>query len=275
MKTTDEGVVETVLGYYQANGRHDMQWRQPEADGSYNAYKILVSEIMLQQTQVSRVAEKYRAFVETFPTARDLAQASFPEVVALWVGLGYNRRAKYLHEAVRALAEVPEPWSYDVLVAQKGIGPNTAAAILTYAYDAPYVFIETNIRTVIIHHYFSDAEVVSDKEVADVLQRLNEVALARATPRQWYWALMDYGSYLKAVHGNASRKSKSYKVQSKFNGSNRQLRGQIIRLLSAGPQPYDEVERLVNDDRFEDIVHLLTRDRMVKLSHNTLMLYNE
>lgn len=272
---TDTAVVQEVVEYYRSQGRHDMPWRQVEPDGSHNPYKILVSEIMLQQTQVARVIEKYHAFLAAFPTVEHLATARLEQVLMLWVGLGYNRRARYLHEAAKILAKVPEPWTHEDLVVQKGIGPNTAAAVVTYAYDLPQVFIETNVRSVIIHHYFSDQELVSDVQIMAVLQRLNNVAFTVISPREWYWALMDYGTHIKATHGNASRKSKGYKIQSKFDGSRRQIRGKIIRLLTDGRKTYDEAKKLIDDERFDDVLAVLEREKLVKLSNNMLMLYNE
>ncbi len=271
---TDRMIVGEVVAYYDAHGRHDMPWRQPE-DGAFDPYKIMVSEIMLQQTQVARVIPKYQEFLQAFPGVHELAGAPLSEVLKLWVGLGYNRRAKYLHEAAKVLAPKDGPWTYEDLVARKGIGPNTAAAVLVYSYDEPLLFVETNIRTVIIHHFFADRQAVTDVEVLSVLGRVNTVAFARSHPRQWYWALMDYGTYLKASAGNAGRRSSSHAKQSRFEGSNRQVRGRVIRALAMGPTSKRALQKQLLDPRFDTVLDALMREKLVKLSGNVLMLYND
>ena len=245
-----------------------LPWRQPEVDGSFDPYKILVSEIMLQQTQVNRVIPKYQAFLEAFPNVKALAAAPLSAVLALWNGLGYNRRAKYLHEAAKQLAPLSEPWTVDELAACKGIGTNTAAAVVTYAYNQSIPFIETNIRTVFIHHFFKDAEVVSDKELTPLVA----AALEREHSREWYWALMDYGSHLKVTVGNVSRMSKHYARQSKFHGSKRQLRGYILRVLIEKPHTRNELAQTNPDDRLEAVVADLLQEGLVMERYGRLFL---
>lgn len=225
------GELREIIWDYYAKQRRDLPWRQPDADGTYNPYHILVSELMLQQTQVPRVIPKYASFLAAFPTIDDLAEAPLSAVLTQWQGLGYNRRAKYLHEAAKQLATIHTDWSYEQLVACKGIGPNTAAAVSVYTYDTPLLFIETNVRSVLLHHLFPDHDSVRDRELLEALDEL----LDREHPREFYWALMDYGTFLKQTAGNAARRSHHYKKQSTFKGSNRQLRGMIIRKLAAGP----------------------------------------
>ncbi|MEP7205051.1 MAG: A/G-specific adenine glycosylase, partial [Candidatus Saccharibacteria bacterium] len=169
----------------------DMPWRTVTSP-----YFILVSELMLQQTQVERVIPKFTAFMEYFPDVVALASASQAEVLRAWSGLGYNRRAMYLHQAAKKIATdfggvIPPVRSQ--LLELPGVGPSTSAAILAYSFDQPVVFIETNIRTVYFHHYFADATIVHDKELLATVRD----TLDHAHPRQWYWALMDYGNHLK------------------------------------------------------------------------------
>ena len=253
-----------------------MPWRVPDPGGVFNPYKILVSEFMLQQTQVSRVIPKYEQFLRLFPTLNSLAEASFADVVAAWSGLGYNRRAKYLYEAAGALRTATEPWTVELLVAQKGIGPNTAAAVVAYSYDQPVIFLETNIMTVLIYHFFQGREAIPDKHL---LEKLDQVVPwntgVAISPREFYWSLMDYGAYLKATVGNHSRFSDTFTKQARFQGSGRQLRGQIIRLLVGGPRPLKEIVAVVSDERLPDIIAALEREQMVRVQGNTLMLYNK
>lgn len=270
-----------MVEYYAAHARRELPWRVPAADGSFSPYEIMVSELMLQQTQVARVVPKYQAFIARFPDATSLAAAPLSDVLTLWIGLGYNRRVRYLWEAARALAVKPEPWTYDDLVACKGIGPNTAAAIEVYSYNTQRLFIETNIRTVILHHFFADKTEVTDKDILTALERLtpdfsqHPPDTPLGSPRLWYWALMDYGSHLKRTMGNSAARSKAYVKQSRFAGSRRQLRGKILRLLSEQTYTKTELAKVTNDDRFDDVLEILIREKLVMLQDNTLMLYNE
>jgi len=260
-------VQEVVWDYFKQYGR-DMPWRQPEASGSFDPYKIMVSEIMLQQTQVSRVIPKYHAFIERFPTTNSLAQSSLADVLKLWSGLGYNRRAKYLHQAAQQIADKPFPSTMHDLTSLPGIGTNTAAAILNYAYNQPTAFIETNIRTVYIHHYFSDHPgTISDKQLLPLV----EETMDREHPREWFWALMDYGAYLKSTIGNISRNSHHYTKQSSFQGSRRQIRGQIIKLLNQAPQDMASLARHISDERLASVLADLTKEGLIIRNKN---LYN-
>lgn len=215
-----------ILTYYHERGR-TFPWRVTR-----DPYAILVSEIMLQQTQTERVVEKYTQWLRVFPSVSVLAAASFTEVLEQWVGLGYNRRARFLHECAKAIVsehggDIPS----DPAVLQKlpGIGPYTASAVSTFAYNKPNVFIETNIRSVFIFFFFKERTDISDKELLPFI----EASLYTENPRLWYYALMDYGAELKKNVANPNRKSKHYTKQSKFEGSVRQVRGALIRNLMA------------------------------------------
>lgn len=252
--------LETLWDFYAQSGR-DLPWRRPEPDGSFDPYKIMVSELMLQQTQVPRVTPKYRDFLQRFPTAAALAQADLGDVLRAWQGLGYNRRAKFLHEAARLVDKLNYfPDTLEGLVKLPGIGVNTAGAILAYAYNRPAVFIETNVRTVYIHHFFADATDIPDKAVRELLEQ----TLDREAPREFYWALMDYGSHLKATVGNPNMASRHYTKQSKFDGSRRQVRGQIIRMLGAGSRTLPQLREIVADSRLESVLQDLIAEGMVR-----------
>jgi len=220
---------ELIRGHYRAFGR-SMPWRE-----TMDPYRVLVSEVMLQQTQVERVRPKYTAFVEAFPNFESLATAPVAEVLRAWQGLGYNRRALALREAAgRVVAEFGGllPSDPAVLASLPGIGPATAAAIAVYAFDRPEVYVETNIRRVFLHCFFSCRTGVKDAELRPLVER----ALDREHPREWYWALMDYGTWLAKTTPNPNRRSAHHAVQARFEGSRRQLRGRILAaLLEAGP----------------------------------------
>ena len=221
--------VSAVWDFYHATGRHDLPWRK-----TTDPYKIVVSELMLQQTQVSRVLPKYKDFLKQFPSVSSLASAPLGDVLKAWQGLGYNRRAKFLWQAAQAVVNDRKgkwPKTFLELKTLPGIGNYTAGAVMNFAYNSPVPLIETNVRTVYIHHFFRDAENVSDYDLLPLIER----TLDTTNPREWNWALMDYGSHLKATIGNVSKKSKTYKKQSNFKESNRYIRGAIIRALATGP----------------------------------------
>lgn len=258
---------ETVWEYYRKHGR-DLPWRRAEPDGSFDPYKIMVSEIMLQQTQAARVIPKYQEFLTLFPTVQSLAKAPLSDVLKTWSGLGYNRRAKFLWQASQAIkAEFPH--TLEGLVALSGIGANTAGAILAYAYNQPVVFIETNIRSVFIHHFFADKTDVHDKELLPLV----EAALDYEHVREWYWALMDYGVYLKATIGNTSRNSKHYAKQSTFHGSKRQIRGQVIKMLTREPLSYETLSEHVMDPRLDGVLADLMKEQLIRANDQLYRLW--
>ena len=186
---------------------------------------------MLQQTQAPRVIPKYKDFLKQFPTVADLSKAKTKDVLKAWQGLGYNRRALMLSRAASAVVTDHKnafPKTYEALLALPGVGPYTASAIMVFAYNKPQVMIETNIRAVFIHFFFQEAKKVSDKELIPLIEKYADTK----NPKQWYNALMDYGAMLKRTRVNPSRASADHVKQSTFKGSNRQVRGAIVRLYT-------------------------------------------
>ena len=244
--------IDTVWNYYHDFGR-ELPWRK-----THDPYKIMVSEFMLQQTQVSRVTEKYQSFLKAFADVRHLAAAQPGDVIAEWSGLGYNRRALYLHRAAQAIAgqyDGQVPNSTEELVKLPGIGVNTAAAIRVYAFNQPCVFIETNIRRVYIHHFFQDREGVADSEILPLVEQ----TIDPDSPREWYWALMDYGNHLAKTLPNPNRRSKHYVRQSKFEGSVRQLRGEILRQLQRRSLSPQQLRRAIKHERIDELDSLVAQ----------------
>lgn len=214
-----------VYDHYHKN-RRDFPWRK-----GITPYKIVVSEIMLQQTQAPRVVEKFKFFIKTFPNFESLARAPFKDILKVWQGLGYNRRAlglKKLAEIIVTEYKGKLPKTPEELVGLPWIGLHTAGSIAAYAYNYPSIFIETNIRSVFIHEFFGDQSEVTDKQLLPYI----EAALDKKHSREWYNALMDYGAMLKETNPNPSRRSKHYTKQSTFEGSNRKLRGMVLKLLN-------------------------------------------
>ena len=236
----------------------DMPWRV-----NTEPYSVLVSELMLQQTQVDRVIPKFHQFMMAFPTIEALAVAPLGDVLRVWSGLGYNRRAKFLYETAKKVIEDFNgtiPGTFDELTQLPGVGPNTAGAILAYSFNQPAVFIETNVRTVYFFHLFPDGALISDKELKEkVIETLDS-----EHPREWYWALMDYGAFLKKEGAGQIDRSKHYKKQAPLKGSLREVRGLILKALSHEELTESEIAaRLPRDDRFKRALADLESEKLV------------
>lgn len=208
----------------------DLPWRN-----TCDPYAIWISEVMLQQTQVARVDGRWQSWLRHFPTVEALAQAPQADVLAEWQGMGYNRRALALHRAAKALAEAGGSFPHDAseLLALPGVGPATAAGIRAFAFNLRGVYLETNVRTVFLHELFPCEEGVPDKRLVPLV----DAACPDDDVRGWYYALLDYGAHLKRTVPNPSRRSRSHVRQASFEGSHRQKRAAVVRmLLSAGPR---------------------------------------
>jgi A/G-specific adenine glycosylase len=252
-----------IYAYYYKHGRI-FSWRE-----QITPYRVVVSEVMLQQTQTDRVAKKYDLFISQISNFDQLAYSSFECVLRLWTGLGYNRRAQALQKIARLVVDrygghLPDDPS--ILQTFPGIGPATAASIATFAFNKASAFIETNIRTVFIHTFFATSTKVLD---ADILS-LVEQTIDHNNPRHWYYALMDYGVMLKKNVGNVSRASAHYTKQTRFEGSDRQIRGRILQILL--DQPGIDEDCLVvaiadSPDRTKHILNELCEEKFVCCRH--------
>jgi len=262
---------ELVLRYYHEHGRHTLPWRTTHT----SPYHVLVSEIMLQQTQVDRVIPKFLNFINIFSTIQDLATAPQSVVLTHWVGLGYNRRARMLHQAAQMIVTnyggiIPK--ISEELLTLPGIGPYAAASIPAFAYNLPTTVLDTNIRAIYIHHFFADkSEKVTDKEILSLVK----ATLYTENPREWYSALMDYGTYLKSIGINPIKKSIGYTKQSKFVGSTRQLRGAILRELThKSPQSIVLLSKKLikeyktNQKIVDEIIAQLQKEKFISIIQN-------
>lgn len=258
-----------VYSWFKQNNRSHLPWRT-----DYNPYDIFISEVMLQQTQVDRVIDKFIEFRKSFPDFKPLAVSELPQLLAAWQGLGYNRRALSLRNAARTIVEQYNgtlPDQPDQLVTLPGIGPATAASITAFAFNKPVVFLETNIRTVIIHHFCESEQPVPDSLLSEIAAEI----LDRKSPRQWYSALMDYGTMLKKQVGNLSRKSATYKKQSAFKGSRRELRGKILKQLLETPKlsAAKLSEYLIQpSETLLPVLEQLTKENIVKYSNGRYLI---
>jgi A/G-specific adenine glycosylase len=213
-----------IYEYYADSGR-SFPWRK-----NVSPYRVLVSEIMLQQTQVERVTEKYVEFLAAFPDFAALAKAPLSKLLKIWQGMGYNRRALALKSLAQKVLKDHRgklPSEPDKLMALPGVGKYTAGAVRAFAFNKPVVFLDTNIRRVYIHEFFQDRENIRDEELLPFVEQTMDTR----NPRKWYNALMDYGAMLKKEHGNPNRRSAHYTRQSPFENSNRQVRGMIVKIL--------------------------------------------
>ncbi|MFC1561739.1 winged helix-turn-helix transcriptional regulator [candidate division KSB1 bacterium] len=251
-----------VYSYFRNYGR-GLPWRY-----SSNPYHIFVSEVMLQQTQVERVIPKFRSFIEKFPDFPALASSAFHEVMDVWQGLGYNRRALSLHNSAKIITDAyggKLPQEIEQLKELPGIGYATACEITAFAFNKPCVFIETNIRSLYIHIFFPEREKVSDREILPLIER----TLDHENPREWYYALMDFGVFVKKEFGNSGRKSSHYKKQGQFKGSNREIRGLILKTLmrKSGLKPRDIAGATGKDaEKIRQNLEALCREGLVRES---------
>lgn len=213
-----------IWRYYEKYGRQ-FPWRN-----DHHPYQVFVSEVMLQQTQTDRVLQKFELFTKRFPNFKMLANADLCDVLAEWQGLGYNRRGLFLHRAAQIVTEKyggELPKDCVLIDDLPGIGSATAASICAFAFNMPTVFIETNIRSVFIKVFGGCKNNIDDKKLLPLVEK----TLDPQKPREWYYALMDYGVMVKKTCGNPNRQSKQYAKQSRFDGSDRQIRGEILRIL--------------------------------------------
>jgi A/G-specific adenine glycosylase len=241
-----------IWDFYHDHGR-DLPWRR-----DVTPYGVFVSEIMLQQTRVSRVMDRWGRWLERFDGFGALAAAPVAAVLEEWQGMGYNRRALWLRQAAQVIdAHGKLPRDPAELVKLPGVGPHTAGSIAAFAYNEPTVFIETNIRRVFIHEFFPDQEVVADSAIRPLV----EASLDHEHPREWYWALMDYGADLARRVPNPNRRSRHYTVQSPFEGSARQVRSQVLRALLDGPKTRAQ---LGPDVRLEQVLADLEREGFIR-----------
>jgi len=249
MDESGHAFAERVWAHYHENAR-SLPWRE-----TTDPYRVLVSEVMLQQTQVTRVVAKYEEFLSAFPTVEMLADAPLDELLRVWRGLGYNRRALALKRAAELIVSqhggcVPD--TLEELVALPGIGHATASQVLAFAFNIGVPFIETNVRSVYLHEFFEGAEDVPDSAILPFVA----ATLDHEHPREWFWALMDYGTHLKASTPNPSRRSRHHTRQAPFEGSNRQLRGRLLAEIGeatreAGP---DDATSVCSVDRLAEAV---------------------
>lgn len=246
-KTTKRDMIfiQSVLDFYGEHGRHDLVWRK-----HITPYRILVSEVMLQQTQVRRVLSKFELWNRLYPTLQTLKKASLQEILIIWQGLGYQRRAKSLYGIAQIYTKIPT--TFTNLCDLPGVGKYTASAICAFAYNQfSYPLLETNIRTALIEEYHQGEQEIHDGMLYDDLSRLElDVTVQKVGARTWYYALMDYGASLKENKISHNKKSVHYTKQTIYKGSRRELRAKVLFAIAHS-------EALPMDVRTEEVVEKL------------------
>lgn len=270
MKLANKKILEfqhVILNHYKKHGR-SFAWRNTS-----DPYAIVVSEIMLQQTQVKRVITKFDEWMSVFPDWNTLNKASLQNILQVWQGMGYNRRAKALRDIAQLVMNNHDgklPRDPNILKTFPWIGPHTAGSICAFAFNMPTVFIETNVRTVYLYHFFKNKAGISDKQLEPIVTQ----TVYKKNPRIWYNALMDYGTKIKTEHPNPNRNSKHYTKQSKFEGSNRQIRGTILKHLTQSPHTTHSLSKKITPDksRLYTIIKKLLKDGMISKQGRSLRL---
>ncbi len=253
-----------IYSYFKQYGR-DFPFRK-----EINPYNVVVSEMMLQQTQTSRVVEKFQQFIQEFPDFQSLAHAPLNDVLKVWQGLGYNRRAVALKNIAEKVVDEFDgivPADVEILKTFPQIGHNTASSIVAFAFNMPTFFIEVNIRRVYIYFFFPGKSSIEDGNIMPIVRK----TLDRSNVRKWYYALMDYGVMLKKTHPELNKRSAHYRKQSKFKGSNREIRGKILKLLIASSNLTEaEIfrELKIDSKKLKEILNLLIQEGFIKQEKN-------
>jgi A/G-specific adenine glycosylase len=262
----------SVWDYYGIHKRNQLPWRK-----KITPYRIWISEVMLQQTQADRVIGFFNEWMKQFPTIEILSNAPQSEILKLWKGLGYNSRALRIKKTAEIIMKDYRgifPKTYNEILMLPGIGPYTAGAISAFAYNRSIEIIETNIRRVYIHHFFSDKKSIHDKDLLPLIKE----TVDDTNPREWYWALMDYGSHLSKVIPNPNKKSRHYTVQKKFKGSDRQIRGKILEILLEKNtisinSIFEKIQNLSSDnDRIEIIISAMEQEGFLTIKKDKIIL---
>ncbi len=286
MRRDDARFVRNILSWYKTHGR-DLPWRQ-----THDPYKIFVSEVMLQQTQVERVVPKYKEFLKKFPTAKKLAQAQTAEVIQAWRGLGYNRRALFLQRAAQKIQSDfggRFPRERELLRTLPGVGEYTARAILSFAFLEPVAVLDTNHRK-FYQRFFSSKKLLADSQL---LTKADEFTAglgkrSRAEVYAWNQAIMDFMTavaqentdslvqrFTQSYPGNSIQK-KLRKKTIPFKKTDRFIRGRIVDALrDSGSLNMEEVRHGMfpdfTADRLERVVINLIKDGLIKRKKQSIV----
>jgi len=253
-----------IYSYFKQYGR-DFPFRD-----EISPYNVVISEMMLQQTQTNRVVEKFQQFIQKFPDFQSLANASLNDVLKVWQGLGYNRRAMALKKIAEKVVNEFDgtlPADVEILKSFPQIGHNTASSIVAFAFNMPTFFIEVNIRRVYIYFFFPGTSSIDDRVIMPIVRK----TLDRSNVRKWYYALMDFGVMLKKTHPELNKRSAHYRKQSKFKGSNREIRGKILKLLITSNNLTEveiSKELEIDSNKLKEIMNLLIKEGFIKQESN-------
>jgi len=252
-----EKFLKELFAWWEQNKRI-LPWRETK-----DPYKIMVSEFMLQQTQVNRVVDKYNIFVSKYRNLESLAKSKKVDLLKLWQGLGYNRRALWLKDAAIEILKMGRfPSEKEELIKLKGVGEYTSRAIPIFAFNKDYAAVDTNIKKILLSENF-----IHRDDGEQEIQRLADKLMPKGSSRDYHNAMMDLGSsekYKNTIHINRTKIKK-------FKNSNRQVRGKIISILVNNPiLNYDTLFKEIKKDmiyfdqlRFDKIIEKLEKDKLI------------
>ena len=272
METKTKQLKKDLLTWYTDNKR-SFSWRNTN-----DPWKILLIEMISQQTQINRANTYYQIFIKKFPTPESMAKSSLKNILKMWSGLGYNNRAKRLYESSKILAEQGFEGIYPNFETLPGVGAYTKNAILSFAYEDSVLAVDTNLQRIIIRYFGID-------NTKDYVRNYSNLLLENINSGDINQAFMDFGSSI-CTSSNAKcnicpleKNCKKYFLNSKnsinkFKGSNRELRGKIIRLLLEENQiSVKEVEKKIREDESKIITAItgLKNDGLLKISKNNII----
>ena len=272
METKTKQLKKDLLTWYTDNKR-SFSWRNTN-----DPWKILLIEMISQQTQINRANTYYQIFIKKFPTPESMAKSSLKNILKMWSGLGYNNRAKRLYESSKILAEQGFEGIYPNFETLPGVGAYTKNAILSFAYEDSVLAVDTNLQRIIIRYFGID-------NTKDYVRNYSNLLLENTNSADINQAFMDFGSSI-CTSSNAKcnicpleKNCKKYFLNSKnsinkFKGSNRELRGKIIRLLLEEDQiSVKEVENKIREEESKIITAItgLKNDGLLKISKNNII----
>ena len=275
MEVKTKKLKKELYNWYKAYKR-EFSWRN-----SNNPWKIFLIETLSQQTQLNRANKYYEIFIKLFPTPESMSKSTYREVLEPWLGLGYNNRAKRLHEASKIISNVGFDNLYPNFEFLPGVGKYTSSAIRSFAYGDKIITEDTNVKRILSRYFGID-------NVNQYLVNYSNLLLSRVESRDINQAFMDFGSQIcKSIVPNCtecpveSSCSKYFKVENKsvvkFKGSNRETRGKILKLLIA-KEPVTlyklKKELNVSEEKLKNALSGMKKDNLIKVNKNNVIEIN-
>ena len=261
--------------WYLVNKR-EYSWRSSD-----NPWEIFLLETISQQTQLNRANEYYEIFIKLFPTPYDMSKSSYKSILKLWSGLGYNNRAKRLHEASKIISNIGFDNLYPNFESLPGVGKYTSSAIRSFAYGDKIITEDTNVKRILSRFFGID-------NVDNYLKNYSKLLLSRVSSKDINQAFMDFGSQIcKSISPNCAECpvedscNQYFKVKNKtiekYKGSNRETRGKILKfLLAEEPISFDKLEKEINtsEEKLKKALSTMKKDNLIKINKNNVIEIN-